>query len=59
MSDASLLIFGCAVTFTAAAGAYIAARASYDRHFERRVEHEPVRLKPARPRTARRRDRAA
>ena len=31
MSDVTLLIFGCAVTFTAVAGAYVAIRAGYDR----------------------------
>ena len=37
MSEATLLIFGCAVTFIAVAGAYLVIRESYTRESTSRV----------------------
>lgn len=49
MSDATLLVFVCAVTFLAAGGAYIYLRARFDesvRHYQRQavraVETDPA-----------------
>lgn len=58
MSDATLLILGCAATFTAAAGAYIAIRSGFDRDV-RPAYRAPAALQPVRTTSRRRRDRAA
>lgn len=42
MSDATLLIYGCAVTFTAAAGVYVALRSGFNRGGAKRRRVAPA-----------------
>ena len=56
MSDATLLMIGCAVTFTAVAGAYLVIRESYTGESRPSAARAPVKnQRPARgPRPVRR-----
>lgn len=49
MSDATLLLFGCAVSFIAAAGAYVALRERYLEHENAPEEAPVVAAVPVRP----------
>ena len=48
MSEATLLIFGCAVTFTAVAGAYLVIRENYTRESKSRAVPATANQRPAR-----------